>query len=149
MPHKAETILEAVETLLTGLTTTGANVERARVHPWTNAELPAISLFMGADTPLDNDARGIGFYDWGLLINVDAVCKKTATSGIDTTLNLIRAELTTALVGDYTLGLSFVIDIVEQGSSEPEISGEGEKPIALQRTTFLIKYRRSIGDPRL
>ena len=49
MAHKAETIMAAVETLLTGLTTTGARVERNRVDELTDADLPGLTINMGAD----------------------------------------------------------------------------------------------------
>ena len=148
MAHRAEEVMAAIELLVTGLTTTGANIERGRVYPWADAQLPAISLYMGADSPINNEQRNMGFYDWQLEIKVVAMCKKTESSGIETTLNLIRSEFTTAIMVDHTLGESFVIDVIEIGSESPEISGEAEKPAATQQTNFIVNYRRSIGDPR-
>ena len=146
--HKAEQILVTVTDLLAGLDTTGDSVRRSRVYDWSDDELPGISVFMGADNPADNEARNIGFYDWVLQVRIEAACKSFNYSGIDTTLNAIRAEVTAALMLDHKMGLDFVIDTIEQGSDEPELTGEGEKPAARQVFTFTVKYRRSLGDPR-
>ncbi len=47
MTHRAESILDAIETAVTGLTTTGANVKRGIVWP-VNA-FPAIRVIKRAD----------------------------------------------------------------------------------------------------
>jgi len=146
--HKAELILEAVEDLLQDLDTTGSSVERARVRDWPDDQLPGISIFMGSDVPVGGETQNFMVSDWNLTVHIEASCKKLNYAEIDTTLNAIRAEVTTALMNNPQLGTSFVIDTTEDGANEPELSGEGEKPSASQRFTFEIKYRRSNTDPR-
>ncbi|MBL4709752.1 MAG: hypothetical protein JKY48_15065 [Flavobacteriales bacterium] len=141
--HRAEQIMQAVETALMGLTTTGTNVKRARVYKLTDEDLPALSINMGADDIADEN--NMAFIDRSLAIEVVAHVK--ANDAIDTTLNKIRREVHQALYADYTLGQSFVIDTVLNGDDSPEFNGELEKPVASQRLNYIVMYRHSVADP--
>ena len=60
----------AVEAALINLTTTKGNVKRARVYPWQESELPALSIFMGADDVI-NELQS-GFLDWQLNLIIES-----------------------------------------------------------------------------
>ena len=141
MTHRAETVMVAFTTAVTGLTTTGANVERDRAYDLGASKAAALSVFMGGDDPLSDDQQSHPYLDSWLTINIDAYVKQASTAAVSTTLNKIRAEITAAIMGDYTLGQAFVLDVSEDGADPPEI-GIGETPVARQRITWRFKYRR-------
>ena len=147
--HRAEQILAAFLTTLTGLTTTSTRVARGRAYPLEKGSSPALSIFMGNDTPPEPGEEGDNYpyIDSTLEIIVRAHVK-SAGAVLDTTLNLIRKEVVKALQGTTKLGLSgFVIHFWEGETTEPEIDGEGEKRATAMDTIWLVKYRRSVTDP--
>ena len=145
MPHRAEQIMAAVETILTGLTTTGTNVERSRIYEIPAGIDAALSIQMGADEI--NDDGNMAFID--RLLNIEVIAHVKATSAIDTTLNLIRREVHVAMYADRRLGLgeSIVIDTVVNDDGAPELSDRLEKPVALQTLNYIVRYRHSVADP--
>ncbi len=149
MTARAETILATVKTLLTGLTTTGSNVQRGQIYGHQAADLPALAIFMGADQPELEQQTGL--IDWELTLRVESTvlidAEYTADdAGLDTQLNLIREEVHAALMADHTLGLAFVIDVTPGAAGEPNLSGDGAEPIGSQVLEFLIQYRSSRVD---
>jgi hypothetical protein len=137
--------MAAVLDAITGLATTGSRVQRGRVY--NIEEVPALTLYQGADTPLDADdgQRVISVVDNELLVRVDAHVKTVSTQ-IDTQLNLIRKEVYAALAPHNVLGLSFVRQVIWRGADEPELSGEGDQPAARMTMNFGIRYRHSATD---
>ena len=140
---RAEQILDAIVTNLTGLTTTGTNIVRARVYNHADTALPALSVYMGSDEPEGILSQSV--IDWNLTVIIESAAKSSTTQ-IDQILNLIRKEVHAALFADNTLGLSFVKYIEPGNAIEPELSGDGDKPVAKQRLEFMIHYRTSYSD---
>ncbi|MGI9202670.1 MAG: hypothetical protein ACR2Q3_01600 [Woeseiaceae bacterium] len=136
MTHKAETILDAVVTAVTGLASTGSNVERGRAY--AVSAVPSLSVFMGEDQ-IENELS-IGYYDRVLEVFVEAHVATTGDTEQD--LNQIRAEVFAALRADHTLG-GAAIEIKPDTESRPEIQGETDTPHALQQLLYLVKYRHS------
>ena len=146
MPLRAEQIMMAVESTLTGLTTTGANVFRGRVHGLEATEVPALALYQGVDTPLGEEGfSNLAYLDSELLVKVTAHVK--SSSQTETILNKIRREVHVALMADYTQGLSFVLQTLPRGTAEPLLLGGGETPTASMDMYWGIQYRSSISDP--
>lgn len=149
MTARAESILAAVKTTLTGLTTTGARIQRGQIYGHQASDLPAIAIFMGADQPeLEHQT---GLIDWELTIRVESTAQvdaqyTTEDSGLDTELNTIREEVHAALMADPTLGLAYVIDTVPGPAAEPILSGDGGEPTGSQVLEFIVKYRTSRSD---
>lgn len=144
MTHRAESILAAVVTKVTGLTTTGANAFRGRVYAVPEANLPAVCVYLGQDRILGQYSQAV--YDCELTVILEALVK-TSSAQVDTLLNKIREEVTIALQTDYTQGLSYVLNTVESDTSAPELSGEGDKPSGAMRMEWLLHYRRSRTNP--
>ena len=144
MTHRAEQIIDAVVTTLTGLTHTGSNVFRGRVHAVPEAKLPALCVYLGPDKIIGQYSQAK--FDSELTILVEALVK-TADEQVDELLNQIRKEVTIALQADYTQGLSFVLNTLEGDTDAPELSGEGEKPSAALKMEWKFHYRRSRTDP--
>lgn len=137
--HKVEQIMVAVKALITGLTTTGSNVARGRVYP--HPTWPALSLFQGASSPL-NDSFPL--QDSELTINIVGH-SRAAEGATDTELNQIAKEVAAAMLADTTLS-GAVIRTRWSGSQEPSLSGDGDKPISSMVMSFLVHYRHSYTD---
>lgn len=131
----AEQILDALTTTVTGLTTTGSNVQRARVYPFAESVNSALTIFMGADEVLQVQAND--YIDWELTVVFMAHAR--ATGNPDQTLNQIRKEIHAAIMADHTQG-GLVIDTNPVIAEEPELSS-GDKPIASMRIEFSFQYR--------
>ncbi len=142
----AEQIIAEIETLVTGLTTTGSNVQRGQVHPHELAALPALAVFMGADQVVAEYQTNA--FDWELSVFIETAVEladpyTTLDSGIDTQLNTIRKEVHAAIMADHTLGLSSVVNVTPVVASQPTLSGEGQRPLASQMLEYVVKYRSS------
>jgi len=143
--HKAEHILVAILAALTSSTTAGTNVKRNRTHAWDKSIVDCIDVAMGADTIVEGSDANMQFTDSDLEVTIFAHSKNTAP---ETRLNLLKTEITVALMAARDLGLPTIVHaIYELGWSPPAISGEGETETAMVEGKFLIKYRRSITDP--
>lgn len=136
---RTEDILEAIETALTGLTTTTTNVHREQSYDIVVTELPHLVINEGEDSVEDQLLQS--FTDWALIVDIDIVSRGDSDTAI-TQVNTIRGEVHAALMTDYQLGLPSVVQYIEPtGTSRPEVSIEGDKPIVRQRLTYTVKYR--------
>jgi len=136
---RTEDILSGIETVLTGLATTQANVQRAQTYELEQAELPALVIAGGDDTVESQMTQS--FIDWNLTVFIDIVSRGDIAAVVSE-LNTIRGEVHAALMGNYNLlPLDFVKYIEAVGTEQPNISIEGDKPIARQRLTYSVKYR--------
>lgn len=140
--HRAENIIAAVVTNLTGLATTGANVFRGRAYELNDTELPALCVYLGTDNPRnDGGSSSWQYIDSDLGITVEAVVKSSSAQ-VDTTLNQIRYEVGQALQADHQQGLDYVITTSE-GTATPDLDGQVEKTTGRMRLEYTISYRRS------
>ena len=136
MAHKTETILNRVVTVLTGLTTTGSNVTRGRA--WPVAQLPAVSIYMGADNTAD--AQNINIINRELTVFIIAHIRESGS--LESTLNNIKAEVYAAIMADPTLtGLALDMYLVQDGA--PEIEAEQDQPTARMTMEWRVIYRHS------
>lgn len=138
MAGETELIMSTVESMVTGLTTTGDEVHRGRTNPLAEGATNALSLYQGPDDKVADEwptsRRALTLY-------IDAHTQ-SPTEQVDTRLNQIRDEVDAAMTAVRSLGLSFVIDVEPGGPEEPELSGDGEQVTAVLRMPWLIKYRR-------
>lgn len=144
MTHRAETIVAAVVTTLTGLTTTGARVYRGRAYPIPVADANALAIFQGPDE-ISEDS--LFHRVWSrLTVNIEAMARE-ATAQVDETLNTIRNEIAAAIGADTNLGLAFEIGALEVAAEQPEITDEGDRPETRMRIVLAINYMRNRADP--
>ena len=137
---KAEQIMAAVLTVVTGLTTTGANVQRDRI---VSSDVNySLSVEQGEDVPVEE--LGGAFID--SLLNVSVVAFVKQTAAYSTRINLIRKEVYAAVMADRTLGLAFVKNVVSLGASNPEAEAGLEKPVVRMAINFQVLYRHSITN---
>lgn len=139
--HRAEQILAAVLGKLTGIAS-AASVERDHPYSYDESELPAVNVCMGAEKPqtllLSQNVN------WELDVEIELACKQSTT--LSTTINELRKEIQTALRADYTLGLSFVIDLLPSEFAKPE-QKDGDLPVMAATWTWVATYRSSLDDP--
>lgn len=136
--HRAEEILSAVVTSLTGLATTGTSVERDQVYPVQAC--PALSIEQGGEEPIQG-RESFGFQDAALEFDVVAYVK---TQGPNTQLNQIKAEVYAALMANRQLGLNYVYDMEWRGDTAPEPSAEADKTTTKCSMRFAVAYRHSL-----
>jgi hypothetical protein len=134
MTHRAEQVITAIDALITGLATTGANVYRAFDQVLL---VPALVLKQSADA-VDNVEYAE--YNRALDITIEINIRKSASA--ETTLNAIRAELFYALMVDQTLGLAFVTKTQPVSDDEPT-QKDLERPIVSQSCRYRVYYRHS------
>jgi hypothetical protein len=142
--HRAEQVVAAVQAAVTGLTTTGARVDRGRDDDIDAAKTPALRVATGDDTVVDPWAQSLLDSELEVLVNAYV---HTGASNVETLLSTIRKEVTIALMADQKLGLAFVHSIVELGASRPDKATDGAKPAGRLEMKFRVKYRRSVADP--
>lgn len=141
-PIHAEQILDQVVTLVTGLTTTGANVKRGKTYAFESSVNDAITVDQGADITESQDMAR--FHS---KLNVKLFAYTRTTSETTTQLNKIRDEIFAALMADRKLGLSgIVIDTTPNGAEDPEESTDGSKPIARMEINYTVWYVHSVTD---
>lgn len=146
---RAEQILAAIKTACTGLTTTGANIQRGQVYPHDESALPALGVFMGADQVISELQTGL--VDWELTVLIQSAVKATAEyttldSLVDQQLNQIRKEVHAAVMASPRLGLTFVIDTAADIAEAPRLESEGAYPYGFQTIGFTVTYRSSRSD---
>lgn len=140
MTHRAEQILVAVESKLTGLTTTAGRVFRDKVTDLK--DVPALTIENGPEELIAELSTDLA--DWWLYFSVDIHVK---AEGSTTIINRIRSEVTVALMANTTQGLSFVLDTEELNLEAPVRSFNSEKPTAMQSMEWRIMYRRNRSTP--
>lgn len=144
--HRAEQILDSIQTLLTGLGVTGSNVARDRVYPIGSTIVSALSIYQGSDDPASTDDQSWNILNSFLTFRIDIQVRLASSTVISQQLNQIRKEIVIALQGTPSLSLAFVVDLIEGSALEP-IEEYGDQPIAKQSFNWTVHYERSRADP--
>ncbi len=143
MTHVRQQIRERVATDLTGLSTTGSNVFQSRVYPMEGAGLPGLIVYTNSETTdLEGTSSGRNLVRV-LDVVVEGYVK--ATSNSDDTVDTIAAEVETAIANDSTIN-SLAKDSI-LATTEIELSGDAEQPIAVVRMTFTVVYVTADNAP--
>ncbi len=139
--HLREQIMDAVVTAVTGLTTTGSNVHRARVFPQEGSLLPALLIYAGDDEQVaDPETDKHTLVDSVLAIIIEGWVQLSSGQP-EETLNAINAQVVVALQADRTQGVTGVIDTFDADVDEPQLF-EGSKRTAMLSMRFGVRYRR-------
>lgn len=142
--HIRRRIRERIETLVTGLTTTGARVYSSRVYALATAELPCLLVYtLTEDVTLTTFCHP-GEQDRTISVAIEAVA--TATANLDDTLDLICKEVEIALAGDHYLsGLAKEFHLTR---TELQLQGaDTEKPVGAARMTWTVQTTTREGAP--
>lgn len=143
--HKAQLIINEINTRLSTLIDSGVVVEVMKNRVDVPDELPAIAIRMGSDEP---ESQNASFIDSNLIINTDVYVITTAQNLDEATL-AIRLEVHKKLMATYNLGFDFVTQITPLGQSEPDYNGDGEQYAGATRLSWRVSYRSNVLDPSL
>lgn len=136
MAHANQQIRDRVKTLLTGLSTTGANVECSRVYPSGEDFLPGLVIWTKRMRRADGADLGKR-QKYETELTVEGRAKKTASKDLDAILDDIQAEVCAALMTDPTL--SHLVMSCELDDTEYDMT-DLEKPAGIIRMVFLVRF---------
>ena len=146
--HVAKQCLDAVVTACTGLTTTGSNVFRSRVHTMTEAQLPALLIYAQEDVMEEEfvgmQTDGNKGLHYVISISIDAVEKDASETTAENNLFTIRKEVQNAMEADLTLG-GKAKDLWLAEANIEDRTGSGDSPILSCNMLWQIRYRIKQG----
>ena len=142
MTHRVETVMAAVVTTVTGLTTTADNINRGNPYVIEASKLPCLHVEMGPENKFQEHVNGE--VDWDLEVKITATVRQN--ENYEQLINTIREEVHIALRTDPTLGEAFIIDTDEAEPDRYEVNA-AEKPTASQGLNWMVRYRRNINNP--
>lgn len=140
--HLRQRILEAVETAVTGLATTGANVFRSRLYTLQASNLPALRLSLGAEAVQPATIHAPMVQDRKLQVEINVVHQ--AIAELDDALNGILKEVEIAVAGMSLSGLAESITL--QSVERPEFEA-GSQPLGQTILTYEVNYFTAANAP--
>lgn len=139
MPTARQQIREALETQLTGLTTTGSRVYTSRVYPLSEDNLPALRIFLERDAYSESYSSNES--EWReLSIVVEAIAR--AVADVDDTLDTICGEVGDAVASDETLVGR--VKWMQNERIDFEITDDGDRPFGMAVMRYTAHY---VVDP--
>lgn len=150
MSHRAEQVIDAVVAALSASSTLASDVYRDRVLSLNEdeQELPAVSVTLGDDAPIDGDgASNLAYFDSLIEVVVRIVLRADDEQAAISALLDRRRSVHVALMADRSLGLGFVIDTRYGGASAPELQSGADRLAALMDVRWTIHYRMGVSDP--
>lgn len=147
MSHARTQIRDALATLLTGLSTTGAHVFKSRVRQLAQNELPALVVFTANEsiTPLTPHPNHIDTRELDIAVTGYAQVKEDIEDRLDQ-IALEVEQVINATESANTLG--GLVDGLQLQSIKPEIVGEGERLTGQLSMIFNCSYRVSASAPQ-
>ena len=139
MAHARQQIRDQLVTTLTGLTTTGANVNNSRVYD--HAILPCLSVYTLSEE-VGDEVYNKQMRELSVMVEVRA----QATENLEDTLDTISAEVESAIFYNGDITLNGKCKDFEIEGSETELSGDAERPFGLMTMRFIAIYRVNKTD---
>ena len=144
MSHVKQQVREAAVTVLTGLTTTGANVFESRVFPIDPASLPALSVYTLAEESDPEQATKESIIA-AITLAVEVVA--ASASDVDDVLDTSQSEIQVALSGvNAVSALSKAVHFI---GAEDENSPEAEAEVWKRVVTYSIWVSYSPSNPEV
>lgn len=150
MTHRAQQIVDSIKTALESNVTPGWTVYRHRTASLDRSELelPAASVTIGPDHPLDSSGQSnLAFIDGLLELAVILVDQKSTEEDLMESLLEMRRQAHITVLTDRTQGLAFVIDTRYGGADAPNISANGSMFDGEIHTRWAVHYRMNLADP--
>jgi hypothetical protein len=144
MSHVRQQIREAVATLLTGLTTSGARVYQSRIYPIDDSKLPCLLINTDDEDVVPISVEVPSTQERHLTIRVRCVAK--ASANLDDTLDTMLAEVETVLGAAGVL--STLTKSVEMAGIRVEMDGVLEKPVGVASMEYQIAYYTASNAPQ-
>jgi hypothetical protein len=142
--HIDKQIRDAATTLLTGLSTTGANVFKSRVYPLQDSELPALRVYVDGSSI---EVKSIGGANRVVEREIELVvefCDKVITS-YDDHADASKKEVEQAIANSNTL--TGKVKYAQLARIETERDGESDKVIQITRMIFLCAAYTALNAP--
>jgi hypothetical protein len=136
MSHARTQIRQAVVALLNGNTEAGNRVFSSRVHPLDDAKLPALLVYTPQENIGERSMQRPRTQARQLQLAMEGYLK--ARGDIDAEADALALEVEQLIAADPTLA-GLVKDISLE-STATQLSGEGEKPVAVITLTFAVLY---------
>lgn len=142
MAHVRKQIRDQVASVLSAsVSLVSGRVYASRVYPLTDAALPAVTVYTGAESSA-LVTMGTITLQRDLSITVDAYVKSTTT--FDDDVDALCVQIEDAIGADFRVN-GLAKDIV-LSSTEIDFSSEAEQPVGVARLTFTVRYVTSISD---
>jgi len=140
MAHKRAQIKARIQTVLTGLATTGSNVFQSRTYPIATSDLPGLLIYANSES-IERLEIGIqNRQQRNLDLVVEAVAKGNSA---ESTLDQVTVEVEEAMANDQTLN-GLAIDSRITDTQIRQASAESEFFIATLR--YEVLYRTTEND---
>jgi hypothetical protein len=136
MTHARTQIRQAVVALLAGNTAAGSRVYASRVHPLDDPKLPALCVFSPQESMGNPTMQRPRTQQRTLQLVIEGYVK--ARGDIDAEADTLALEVEKIIGADPTLG-GLVKDAMLDTTST-QLSGEGERPVAIITLTFAVLY---------
>lgn len=136
MSHARTQIRQAVVALLNGNTEAGNRVFSSRVHPLDDAKLPALLVYTPQENIGERSMQRPRTQERQLQLAVEGYLK--ARGDIDAEADALVLEVEQLIAADPSLA-GLVKDISLE-STATQLSGEGERPVAVITLTFAVLY---------
>lgn len=141
--HARELIRSTVETLLTGLTTTGSSVSASRVYALPASALPALLIYPG--TEQQERILTVG-YPRRIVRHLELIIEGRAQGAdMDDTLDQIAEEVEIAMASDVKLGINVTDSQLLQ--TDYQLTGEGQTPQGAIMLRYRVEYVTPENDP--
>lgn len=141
--HLRRQIREAVGTIVTGLTTTGARVFQSRDYPLQTADLPGLLIYTRRETSQPSTIHPGRVVERAVQVVIEGVAK--ATADLDDTLDQIAKEIEIAMAGPPAALLALSDDATLRST---DIDAQNaEKPTGHIRMTYLVEYSNAENAP--
>lgn len=148
MAHVRTQIRQALKTLLTGLTTTGANVFTNRLQVLKDGSLPAIVIETGDEDIAIED--GVENPLLERTLRVDVLAKVKAIDDLDDLTDQILSEVEAAIYADVDANtLSGLVKSIDLNEVTFEQNDDAEKDIAELRIGFDVEYFTQANAPEI
>ena len=135
MAHKRAQIKARIQTVLTGLATTGSNVFLSRTYPIATSDLPGLLIYANSES-IERLEIGIQNRQQRTLdLSIEAIAKGNSA---ESTLDTITVEAEEAMANDQTLN-NLAIDSRITDTQIRQASAESEFFIATMRYTVLYR----------
>ena len=142
MAHVRKQIRDNIITILTGLSTTGANVFASRAYPIQSAATPGLCIYTSSEQVEALSIKPPRGLARSLEVSVEAYVESAAP---DDVLDTIAAEIEAAMTTDLTRGGT--ARDTQLTSFDADFAGEGENPVVVGRFVFEIMYSTLETDP--
>lgn len=141
MAHLRQQIRDAVVTAVTGLTTTGSNVEDTRFYRVEESGLPGLFVYTN-DEEISYQTKGTSRQFRSLEVIIDAIAQ--SASGADDTLDTIIKEVEVALANSTLSGLVKTLTLTRIQALQ---DAAGKQPMAGARIIYTVNYHTFENDP--